>query len=462
MVSTQPIKFVNPESQELSPGSAVQEKLPTTQTEELGRDITNDLELLHHKKVKTFGDIEAEQKKTLQYMLIDLRKIVHLVTSVVCGVTSFTSRLLPEQSKLKLALNTSSTWLAKLAIGVVSGASGAVDAFKDGKYLLGISQIGDAITTVLAPTKEITNYRGLWIGAYNALPALETIEGKSKYLNFNDNVQTTWRAFKQACSELKANPAAIFDRQRSGMLGLVTGALTSASSLMYMLTGAKAFASIRDAVGMGVELEKLKSIHYEAGRGRYIASGWTMLFGSAANMISKYAGKGQEFWSYLNLSANAIGKLFYLDALQNNEPARRQDPITLKEIFNNTLKESLNWGKETRASIERAQPIQIEAPKIAERIENIQEAQKEKARVARETSIRRPRASHSDGFSRTSAPSVTKANAKTAPSPKGTAAAKSTAAKSSSKAPKTSSPAKSGSGSSKTSETKLTIAFRPA
>lgn len=423
MVSTQPIKFINPESQELSPGSAMQAKLPRTQTEEASRDVTNDIGAMHQNKVKTFGDIEAEQKKTLQYMLIDLRKIVHLVTSVVCGVTSFTSRLLPEQSKLKLALNASSTWLAKLAIGVVSGASGAVDAFKDGKYLLAISQIGDAITTVLAPTKEITNYRGLWIGAYNALPALETIEGKSKYLNFNDNVQTTWRAFKQACSELKANPAAIFDRQRSGMLGLVTGVLTSASSLMYMITGAKTFASIRDAVGMGVELEKLKSIHYQAGRGRYIASGWTMLFGSAANMISKYSTKGQEFWSYLNLSANAIGKLFYLDALQNNEPARHQDPITLKEIFNNTLRESFNWGKETRASIERAQPIQIEAPKIAERIDEIQEAQKEKARLAREESIRRPRASRrASGFSKPSAPvakapSVAKPKANTVTQP---------------------------------------------
>ena len=68
MVSTQPIKFINPESQELSPGSAMQAKLPRTQTEEASRDVTNDIGAMHQNKVKTFGDIEAEQKKTLQYM----------------------------------------------------------------------------------------------------------------------------------------------------------------------------------------------------------------------------------------------------------------------------------------------------------------------------------------------------------------------------------------------------------
>lgn len=339
--------------------------------EDQSQDLRAGMQAVHLAPIKTFADIEAEQKKTLRYMLIDVRKIIHLVTSSVCALTAVASGLLSEKNNTRIFLEKASTGLAKLAIGVISGISGAVDAFKDGKYLLALSQIGDAVTTVVSPAEEITNYRGVWVGAYNALPALETIEGKSKYESLGDNVKTTWSAFKRALVEIKESPGSIVDPARSGMLGVLTGTLTTISSLLYMITGAKVFASMRDLLGMGVEVEKLKSTHYEAGRSKYIASGWTMLAGSAANMASKYTDKGKDFWSYLNLSANAIGKLFYLDALQSNEPARHQDPVTFKEVIKNTLNDAFDWGKETRASLERSQPTVIPAPEIQERINRL-------------------------------------------------------------------------------------------
>ncbi|MDD9898570.1 MAG: hypothetical protein OXU45_06180 [Candidatus Melainabacteria bacterium] len=392
MASTVPISLVHQETPVSKPVELV-----NAQDEEDSREAAGiqSLNLAQPQAIKTMGEIESEQKKTLQYMLVDARKIVHLVTSGVCAVTSFASQLLPESSGVRQSLEGTSSMLAKLAIGILSGISGAYDAFKDGKHLLGWSQIGDAITTMIAPTEEITNYRGLWVGAYNLLPALETIEGKSQYLGFGDNLRSTWSAFKKTARELISKPASLWDPSKSGMLGVVTGLFTSMCSALYMATGIKAFASARDMLGMGVETEKLKSVHYQAGRNQYIASGWTMLVGSAANMISKFAeGGNKAFWSYWNLAANAIGKLFYLDALQNNEPARRQVPVDFSEMVSKTMRQAFDWGKETRASLERAQPHAIQDTEIADRVVELKE---EEARVRQEISSKRSSTSSSAG-----------------------------------------------------------------
>lgn len=382
MASTLPINLVHQESSSKRPVELVNAPEQESSKEAAGIQSLN---LARPPAIKTMGEIENEQKKTLQYMLIDARKIIHLITSGICAVTSFAAKFLPESSGIRRSLEQTSSMLARLAIGIISGISGAFDAFKDGKHLLGWSQIGDAITTLIAPTEEITNYRGLWVGAYNMLPALETIEGKSQYAGFADNLTSTLSALKKTANNLMRNPAALFDPQSSGSLGVVTGALTSLCSGIYMLTGIRAFASARDALGMGVETEKLKSVHYKAGRSQYIASGWTMLLGSAANMVSKFTdGTTKKFWSYWNLAANAIGKLFYLDALQSNEPTRHQAPIGFGEMITNTLREAFNWGKETKASIERAQPHAIQDLEIAERVAELKE---EEARAKKQVKL---------------------------------------------------------------------------
>ncbi len=344
------------------PDETVTKANPTT-TEINSEEQRIDLKTVHKNNnengnhLKTIAEAQKESTRSIGSMLGDMRKLCNLVAAGLCFSAAIMVKVLPEKNHLRKFAEDWAGHFARLAIGVIGGATGARDALQAGKPLLAGAQIGDALTSLIAPLKEMTNYRGLWIGAYNALPALETIHGKVAYENTSDYLRTNWDTFTSTLAKIARNPLGLLDPSKKGELGIVSGLAMSTCSVLYMITGIKAFATIRDGFGMTVEGEKIKPKHLAEGRGRYAASGYLMMAGSAANIKSKYAGKDTLFWSYLNLALNSVGKMFYLDALQANEPAIIAEPITFMEMVSRSMKNFFNFGKKTEQVLKNTQPI---------------------------------------------------------------------------------------------------------
>ncbi len=379
MVIAKPTRASSDKLQSNPEASHLEMKAPAISNIKTNAAINTNLELtkpeLHHanrntEKPKTPITIErANQlsKRTVSSMLGDLRKFCNLAAAAFCASAAIMVKILPESSPIRKSVENGASGFARLAIGVISGATGAVDAIKSGKHLLAGAQIGDAITSVVSPINDMTNHRGLWIGAYNALPALETIHGKVTYTNFQDYLKTNWTALQSISAKFLKNPLGLFDPQQKGELGVISGIAMSVSSLLYMLTGLKFFATTRNVLGMTVEGEKLKSKHLAEGRGRYAASGYLMMAGSAANIMSQYSKSNSGLWSYVNLFFNALGKDRYQAALRANEPAKINSPITFKDMVVSSLSNMFRFGKETEAVLNIARPmlVKIEDQPIA-------------------------------------------------------------------------------------------------
>ncbi len=359
---------------------------PKTTQETNAAPQTTDRETLqtHHlapngngKHTKTIAEAEQESSKTLTSLLADVRRGCNLLAAGFCLTAAVMVKVLPEKNPARKFVEDWAAHFARLAIGMIGGATGAVDAIRSGKPLLAGAQIGDAITSVIAPLKEMTNYRGLWVGAYNALPSLETIHGKGSYKGVGDYVRTNWEALKSTLSRIVSNPWGLFDPRQKGELGVVSGLAISICSALYIATGIKAFASLRDVFGITVEGEKAKPQHLKEGRGRYAMSGYLMMAGSAANIQSKYSPKNSLVWSYINLAFNAIGKMFYLDSLQAQEPASIGKPLTFQKMLHNSFKNLFSFGKQTREVLEEIQPTLL-------KIEDQPEALRQQVKVIQE------------------------------------------------------------------------------
>ncbi len=317
--------------------------------------------------IRTIEQAHKDSTLTFGLMSYGLRKILSVSATVLCAGAAASVVILPENNSIRKLLETWAGHLARLSIGIASGATGAVDAFRDGKPLLAAAQLGDVVTSIMSPIKNMTNYRGLPIGLYNVLPALETIHGKATYANYTDYFTTNWNTLKIIFKDLLKNPFALFDSNKKGELGVVSGAAMSISSLLYMLTGLNIFATARNTLGIAVEAEKVKSIHLEQGRGRYAGSGCAMMAGSAANIVSEYSsGSNSTFWSYINLLLNAVGKERFQAALQANEPAKIGPSLTFTDMLTRNLKNIFSFGKEAEAVLRKAEPILLKKEQQSE------------------------------------------------------------------------------------------------
>lgn len=319
--------------------------------------------------IKTIAQAQKESTLTVGSLMSVVRSILSLASAGLSATAMAAVTVLPKDSRLRKFIETWASCLARVSIGIVSGVTGAVDAIKDGKPGLAIAQIGDVVTSLVAPIVDMTNYRGLPIGMYNALPALETMHGKVQYDSVSDYFKTNWGACKQMFTKLKANPLILFDPSQKGAIGFWSGAAMSVTSLLYMLTGAKIFATARNALGISVEAEKAKPLHLREGRGRYAASGYLMMGGSAANIASQYTKSGSAFWSYANLLMNALGKERFNAALQANEPAKIGAPITFGQMVTNTVKNMFSLGREADKVLQKAQPVILKMKDQSEQVQ---------------------------------------------------------------------------------------------
>lgn len=289
-------------------------------------------------------------------LLGGLRKISSLGAAIVAAFATVAGLVFPEKHIIRKWLDTLSSGFARGAIGL-GNATSAVDAGKDHKIPMAMAQGGSLLTALFAPRKDMTTDRGFFIGAYNTLPALETVHGKVHYDGLQDYLVTNWNALKTIFKQFLKNPMGLFDPNQKGPLGALTGIAMSVSTLLYMLTGFKIFATGRNALGMVVELEKVKPQHLKEGRAQYAASGYLMMAGSAANLLSQYAGKYSSSLINLNFLLNALGNERSAAALQANEPAKIGSPISFMGMITKNLQSMFSFGREAAQVLEKAQPV---------------------------------------------------------------------------------------------------------